>query len=936
MAELPAAARRVPKATYQRLSIDDSQAPSSRAILKFGYVRQLQLQPGDVAATRAAMAATKSAPTDKKLWTKLTQFEGMPLQSQVPATDVFAKTQTAELLAFGTALAKVRQNALDQLTSTTPAPPPPPPPTKSRRKASTAKAVSSTAASSTPVSPSSDAAVNALALLNGTLVANNAFQQNTNASPIGMLHLETIEMVPAGIDRGELIATIPLAPLEQTSVVQKEWSVTSQEFTSIVTDSLENYSETGVTENNELAQSTTSQSQHSNQFNVNATVSGSFPLVTSAQVSSGFQSQDQNSQTKQASAKHALATTKKASSRVKQSHKVTISTTTVTGTSETTTRTLQNPSNTNPMRIDYYSLMRKWHVGLYQYGLRFTYDIVIPEPGGSLREAYRELASLQAQAARIFTSPVQYSQIEPNNIAALQKLGDAYGAAIPTPPSPKTQYPPSQTASTSGDPSHNTDVVSLSVNFEVTDGQQVDLIELNYNIGENHGKWTIDILGYPTQITDPGATYQYEEWNVSNVPLTGFMQGATGQVTITCVFQYANPAIVSFNVHTSPTADAIEAWRASVYSNLYNAAQTAFYTQQQALQNQIQALQDRINNVDTLTLRREEHDEIMKGVLQWLLGPGFDFMPDSVAKLFHGKPSPPVVPGQPPQIPDIDWGIAFPSNKLGLSNAQWMLVSNYEQAVRFINDAIDWDNIIYFLYSYFWDVPVAWENIRDIKHPDSTRQAFLRAGAARVVLTVRKGWEYDWVNFVEFGVGSTGLQLQGPPPQHPYLTIAQEIRDYDSTNYPGIPPANPGGTSPPDDGYYASTLCRNVKKNTDGTVTLGVDSTEGFQVGYTVTLGIWGTYTANSDPTLPGSNSGQETQTITAVESDPKKPPTITISGMTNGYTAPFPVLQGAEKGVLIAEWFEHTPSSGTDIAVTTNVATSTLDTPSEVESISQ
>ena len=59
-------------------------------------------------------------------------------------------------------------------------------------------------------------------------------------------------MTPAGIERGELLATIPLAPLEQTSVIQKESSVTSQEFTSIVTDSLENYSETGVTENTDL------------------------------------------------------------------------------------------------------------------------------------------------------------------------------------------------------------------------------------------------------------------------------------------------------------------------------------------------------------------------------------------------------------------------------------------------------------------------------------------------------------------------------------------------------------------------------------------------------------------------------------------------------------------------------------------------------------
>src|SRR6202011_3395954 len=98
--------------------------------------------------------------------------------------------------------------------------------------------------------------------------------------PIGMLNLEPLEMTPAGIERGELIATIALAPQEETSVTQKEWSVTSREFTSIVTDSLENYSETGVTENTDLALSTNSQTDHSNQFDVNASVSGSYGFVT--------------------------------------------------------------------------------------------------------------------------------------------------------------------------------------------------------------------------------------------------------------------------------------------------------------------------------------------------------------------------------------------------------------------------------------------------------------------------------------------------------------------------------------------------------------------------------------------------------------------------------------------------------------------------------
>jgi len=47
--------------------------------------------------------------------------------------------------------------------------------------------------------------------------------------------------------------------------------------------------------------------------------------------------------------KHAISTTRKASSRVKQEHKVTISTKTVTGTSEASTRPLTNSSPIDPI-----------------------------------------------------------------------------------------------------------------------------------------------------------------------------------------------------------------------------------------------------------------------------------------------------------------------------------------------------------------------------------------------------------------------------------------------------------------------------------------------------------------------------------------------------------------------------------------------------------
>jgi hypothetical protein len=287
----------------------------------------------------------------------------------------------------------------------------------------------------------------------------------------------------------------------------------------------------------------------------------------------------------------------------------------------------------------------------------------------------------------------------------------------------------------------------------------------------------------------------------------------------------------------------------------------------------------------------------MKGVLRWLLGPSFDFMPDAVKALFFFNPA-----------TDILHGAASDSGDgLAPTVANWSPMFMYEEMVKFINEAIEWENVLYFLYSYFWDVPPSWDYIRQLRHPDSTRQAFLRAGSARVVLTVRKGWEEAWVNFVEAGgFGKTLL------PNHPYISIAKEIQDYDQKNYPGIPPANPAGGPLPDSGESVATASPDKIDPSGDPVTFEVDSSDGFLPGYTAIIDTYDAKAASGE-TL------QEDQRITAVPDSTR----ITVERIDNahdGSLAPFPVMQGGEKGQLIAEWFEYTPTSGTDISLTTDL----------------
>ena len=143
------------------------------------------------------------------------------------------------------------------------------------------------------------------------------FKVMMSVEPIGFLHLERLNFIPVGEEPGELLYTVPLAPGEEVNISHKEWSQTTREFESIVSDFMEGYSEEGVAEKNELAESTNSQNQHASAFNTQVTASGeagSFDITASV----GYNASESASRSEQLTLNRSNAITKKAASRVKK------------------------------------------------------------------------------------------------------------------------------------------------------------------------------------------------------------------------------------------------------------------------------------------------------------------------------------------------------------------------------------------------------------------------------------------------------------------------------------------------------------------------------------------------------------------------------------------------------------------------------------------
>jgi hypothetical protein len=874
--------RHLYKATYAPLTLAEPEPARPHGALLEGSLRRahdkaallrgLQLQSGEVARLRRQERG-EVAEIPESVWEAAHGFEPQPVGALVPSPAVLADHESGHLVALARA---VLADRTDRLRASVDAP------DEVEVREEELEAGEGTPRPGLLV----DVRSREESLVAFAAGAIDTFTDAVKIAPIGLLHLERIEMAPTGIERGELLATIPLGPGEKTSVVQKEWSATNEEFSTIVTDSLESYSEKGAAEKSDLAEASESQSKHSQQLGLEASVSGSYGVV-SFSASSKFDLSSSVEESQKVSRAHSEEITSKASSRVRKERKVTIQTSSVSGSEEVTTRTLENPSKNAPLRVDYYSLMRKWRVRLIQYGLRLTYDIAIPEPGATLRGLFAEIEDLDTQLTQPFEFALRPDEITRENYQ--QKAAD-FGASVPAPPMDVIRQRLGGEAGGLGELGEDESFHYGQIDVPIPDGYRVNRVALDAILGNVDSDpprhFVVFGAGEPPGLGEHRVNFY---WDLTSMP--DFLKDRTGRQQIVYQLQNIDTAAVTFSLDFVPTEEAMAVWRFAVWQALHDVQRDAYYAHQQALAQQRQALVDQLSAVDTLTLRREEREEITKGVLRWLLGPAFDFMPASVVALFAADPH-----GR--------YGMSFTANKLGIDTKGWATMFRYQEMVKFIQEAIEWENLLYFLYPYFWDVPAAWDFVRDLEHPDPTRQSFVRAGSARVVLTIRPGYEEAFAAFID--LGDFGKIL---PPDHPYLTIGEEMRAYAQTNYPGIPPANPEEEPRP----LLSPAQRRAWKDIQRIIGL-LEEFKAKHGRYPTTaegldaLKNWGEVPA-ADPwghpyvyRSPGRYTDYELSSLGA-------------DGEVGGEGEDADVTSWAP-ATLVAEWNEYTPSHGVDIGV--------------------
>ena len=593
----------------------------------------------------------------------------------------------------------------------------------------------------------------------------------TAIEPVGFLHLERLEFTPAGYRRGDLVYSVPLLPGESTQVTHREWSRSETEITKLVATTLETAVEDVLAEKSELTQTVSTQRQQAETFNASLTATGTLgPINFSATAGANASSTEQGSHVEAAHRSREM--TRTASSRAKEEHKVTFKQDVISETEDISVRQIRNDTD-QAVRWDYYRLMRCWQVKLFRYGVRLTYDVVIPEPASYLLRKYRALGELTREINKPFTPPKSMSDIREDT---LEELRAQWNVALEPAPLPYVVASGHKELTFENNPDvHGFDFVDLVL----PDGYYFDPRSITADAaaaGETRGVLTsFNGWGLVGSIVAGGPPLvQVSQAVATRGELDALYLENARRLVAAPMSQYAwrfsyhwlpggvpNGEKISMYVELRGlrSQKVYDAWQAAQYQKFVAATREANDERVAALTRRRNALQMELAALETLDLRKIEREEIMKGVLRWLVGPTFDFFGQLASLADAG--------GDDAEFSDLD----IYRNALGsVEEAAWKPYLAHGDLIRFIHEAVEWENMAFILYPYFWTDEGRWDFKQSLQHNELQHMSFLKAGAARVVITIRPGWEDAWLGFManpERGVPASR--------EHPYRGIMEDL-----------------------------------------------------------------------------------------------------------------------------------------------------------------
>ena len=127
-------------------------------------------------------------------------------------------------------------------------------------------------------------------------------------------------------------------------------------------------------------------------------------------------------------------------------------------------------------------------------------------------------------------------------------------------------------------------------------------------------------------------------------------------------------------------------------------------------------------------------------------------------------------------LPMYDTNASFTNFQVNLDKK----MDDYGSFAKFMEQAFEWNLISYNFYPYYWANKDEWKDLYQFESNDAVFRSFMQAGMARVIVTVKPGFEDAVMHYMAFGQIWNGGQM--PVLGNPlYLSIIDELKEQEYT-----------------------------------------------------------------------------------------------------------------------------------------------------------
>lgn len=515
----------------------------------------------------------------------------------------------------------------------------------------------------------------------------------------------------------------------ETKRTQSETTTTSLETTT----TQEEERDQQTTERFEMQTETSNVQKSDESLKLGASVSASYGPFVTFKASADYELNNSKEQSSKVATNYSKEVTNKASSKITQSVKQFQSTVTVQTYLEDNVHEWDNRTGTDHIVGQYQWLDKIYEAQVYNYGKRLLFDTTVPEPAAFLYFSQ----TTQPPAGSDLVKPTPFN-LTPDDITEWNfgYYVQQYGAAgVQAPPAPYTTV----TKTFDGaDDRQDRGEVTKTGELPIPDGYQAVAASTYCTFSSwDDGQVAVDIsLGTAfnrwTHATGIGF------WN------TG-MNNETNSVEFTLRTFRAAVFTASVEISCSRTDRALEAWKLATHEAIKQAFDKQMRDYEDALANAQNQAASQAHGSNPDANAQAIRDEIKRLMITLLTNQYFD--------MFGAVSTGP---------------FGYPQIDIPVAEAQGAYV-------RFFEEAFEWQEMMYIFYPYFWARKSSWIKRVLFTDTDPQFQAFLKAGAARVVVSVRPGFELAVAHFMETGQIWDG----GDPPtisDPTYLSIIDEIK----------------------------------------------------------------------------------------------------------------------------------------------------------------